>query len=364
MSRREQRLLAAMEEAQRVRRHAETEVVISKWDLDPAKQYVRRYGWLKIIRDYVNRRHHDGVSRPLKFLTLPGPNASDIGLLWKERILQQTSDGKLNVAICDKENAQKVAANLGDLGGPLAFSDRLLHEELADSKGVFNEHFPFDVVNLDMCQCLIPLKSTRGLVTLRWLFRLQRGQAFLLLLTTKPDESAQQKLLQIISENLDNEQLFRDAYEAKYGNDNPVECLRDYTTFTQIVFPKVIARMARHYGYRTQERFAGRYERKNNDGEISYDMVCHSLEFEPLGRTKKALKYSPIFREAVRNEDDELFRNHLSSRTLASAFESYGEFIEQLPTRDPINVIEVLRLNAALEQTLSHEARSLQQWWI
>src|SRR5205807_3052252 len=136
---------------------AEAEMKIAKWDLDPVKQYVRRNGWLNIIREYTARQHREGVNRLLKFLTLPGPNASDVGLLWRERILQQNDKGQLNVAICDKENAARVATNLGSLGGPLAYSNRLLHEELRDSNGVFNEHFPFDVVNLDMCQCLIPV---------------------------------------------------------------------------------------------------------------------------------------------------------------------------------------------------------------
>lgn len=362
MPKREERLLAATEDAQRIREEAEGDVKIATWDLDPLKQFVRRNAWLNIIRQYTDRQHRDGVNRPLKFLTLPGPNASDIGLLWRERVLQQNDQGQLNVAICDRENAAKVAANLGNFGGPLAYSNRLLHVELADPNGVFNQHFPFDVVNLDMCQCLIPVRSVTGLFTLRWIFRLQRGQSFLLLLTTKPDPAAQARLIANITQNLANEPTFRAAYEERFGNNDPTECLRDYTVFTQIVFPKVVARMARDYGYRSRERFACRYQR--NDEGATYDMICHSFEFEQLGRKKASLKYSPRIPDAMPRELDDVFHNNLSVSVLTSAATTYGEFIRYLPTRIPVDVVQTVAGNAALEQRLTREAERLQQWWV
>ncbi|MEN8218565.1 MAG: hypothetical protein ABFS56_19795 [Pseudomonadota bacterium] len=27
------------------------------WDRDPQKQYIRRYGWLELIQDYIKQRH-------------------------------------------------------------------------------------------------------------------------------------------------------------------------------------------------------------------------------------------------------------------------------------------------------------------
>src|SRR6185503_1314149 len=97
---------------------------------------------------------------------------------------------------------------------------------------------------------------------------------------------------------------------------------------------------------------------------VAYDMICHSFEFEQLGRNKNALKYSPRFAEAPPRELEEVLHNHLSVRTLTSAATAYGEFIRQLPTRIPIDVVQTLAQNARLEQRLSQEAKSLQQWWM
>src|ERR1044071_4408986 len=113
-------------------KRAEEGVELYKWNRDAAKQYVRHEGWLKVIRDYRRRRLLDGVNTPLKFLTLPGPNASDIGFFWKGGVLQQNQDGKLNVAICDKDFADEVANNLGCLGGPLVHCSRTIEQEFED----------------------------------------------------------------------------------------------------------------------------------------------------------------------------------------------------------------------------------------
>src|SRR5437868_2901443 len=126
MTKREQRIRESIVEAQQLREQAEAQAIVTRWDLDPIKQYIRRRGWLQIIRGYVRRRHQAGINRPLKYLILPGPNASDIGFFWRERMLQQREDGKLNVAICDRDFAERVEVILAELGGPLASSNRLL----------------------------------------------------------------------------------------------------------------------------------------------------------------------------------------------------------------------------------------------
>ena len=54
----------------------------------PAKQYVRVYGWLSYIEDFINRRTVAGVTTPCKYLTLPGPNMTDIGVLWNAGLIE------------------------------------------------------------------------------------------------------------------------------------------------------------------------------------------------------------------------------------------------------------------------------------
>lgn len=363
MSKREERLSSSQEEAELIRRQAEAEVLLSKWDLDPPKQFIRRYAWLDIIRDYNERVRRAGIRRPLKYLTLPGMNASDIGHWWKEGLLSRDDQGRLNVAICDDENAEQVASNLGTLGGVLDYGSRTLIQELTDPSSRLVRHFPFDVINLDMCDCLIPLNKQRGLDTVRWLLRHQRGQGFLLLLTTKPDPNARDKYLRILRLNLQNESGFRQAYVEEYGTDDERPCLINYTNFSQIVFPKAIASLARSNGYKTRERFAAWYPRNDEGSGTQYDMVCHSLEFEPIGCIKPASKYKPRFREVNRNENDEVIFNELSSTVREKAEKQYGQFVMTLPLRKPEDVKARLSIDASLEADLDKEARSLMFWW-
>ena len=114
-----------------IRQEARAKREAQLWDSDPQKQYIRRYGWLEIIQDYQTRRRNSGIEKPLKYLTLPGPNSSDIGMLWKAGLVEKTDDGTFHVAICDKDFAEYVENYLDDnVGRLLAYGDRHLHQEL------------------------------------------------------------------------------------------------------------------------------------------------------------------------------------------------------------------------------------------
>src|SRR5437588_11026238 len=89
---------------------------------DPLKQYVRRFGWLTVIQDYVERFRAAALDRQWKYLTLPGKHSPDIGLLWRAGLIEKNADGKLCVAICDKDWAEEVARELLAFGGILAYS--------------------------------------------------------------------------------------------------------------------------------------------------------------------------------------------------------------------------------------------------
>lgn len=360
MPKREERKPRLEEEARRIREQAERQITASTWDRDPIKQYVRRFGWLQVIQGYVERRGNDGVNRPLRYLTIPGPNASDIGLLWRAGLLTRTGDGFPYVAICDKTSAEQVVANLGKL---LGYSSQWLHVAIRGPKSELASLFPFDIINMDISHPVISGSSTRSralrnLSAIRWMFRLQRGQSFLLLLTTLPDETAHGMVEGVLLHDLDDEEKFKEAYLKRYGSLSVDPCVEDYTAFTQLVLPKIIARIARDLGYVSREHFAARYSRQA-EGGIVYNLICHSFEFEPLGIRKTIKKYEPRFRQVPQDE----VSDELSTRVRIQAARVYEDFIATLVQRDPQDVQAILNANVDLEAELAKEAKSLIGWW-
>jgi hypothetical protein len=351
-SKREERRRRLEEEevAQRIRERAERQVTASVWDRDPIKQYVRRFGWLQVIQDFVKRRQDDGVDCPLKYLTIPGANASDIGFLWRAGLLVRTADGFPYVAICDKENADTVSRNLGVL---LGVSDRWFHEALCDE---FESLFPFDIVNLDFCGAMITghpkrHRAVRRLAAIEQIFRLQRGQSFLLLLTASTDdESAHQILEELLVDNFD-QSPFTEAYLSKYGVLDATPFQGNYRAFVRLVLPKLVGWIARDSCYKVVERFVATYDRP------THKLICHSFELEQLGRRQPAKKYEP------RVSFWEELTEKLSDRTRRSVDKAYVEFVPTLVHRDPDDVPRILAENPDLEATLKSEAESLVGWW-
>jgi hypothetical protein len=356
-SQRDRRLRAARAKVAGVRKEAETEIAYYE-KRDSRKQFVRRFGWLEVITAYVQGLRDAGVNRPWKYLTLPGRNSIDIGLLWKSEVIDKTSDGRLSVAICDKKYAELVISDLAKFGGLLAYSNKPLDEELDEASSALKEQFPFDVINLDLTNPLIPAKHSTNLKIIEWIFKLQKGQGFLLLLTTRPDNGARNRLLTILRQNLQHEEQFKTAYVGRYTRPDPQLCLNDYTAFTQIIFPKALARWARNRGYKTYERFAAKYRRSNQ-----FDMICHSLEFEPLGIRIAAKRYTPRFQTTSQTSIDEMLNEELSSAVRTAANNAYAEFISTLPGRAATNIVQALASDRALERELGDESESLIGWW-
>lgn len=341
------------------RQEAEAERDSLLWDRDPQKQYIRRYGWLELIQDYVKRRRQAGVEKPIKYLTLPGPNASDIGLLWKAGILATTEPGTISAAICDRKYAALVVTRLNKIGRLLAVGSRYLRQELVDG-GELRDNFPFDVINLDLCNPFILETKRDDFSTLNWIFRLQRGQSFLLLLTTKPESNPPSKLVTLLQHNISEVPEFQQAYMKRFGSDELPLCLADSTFFAQLAFPKAIARLARFFGYGVTEHFAANYVRGSN--HESYEMISHSFELVPLGRNDK-LKYDPYFSRVPRNAAEEKLFNLLSPQHEQLANEAYQRFITTLLKRSSRNVTTILNENSQLKNELQNEADSLIQWW-
>jgi len=361
MSKYNQRKKQARSLALKLRNTAEAERVFEK--PDPLKQYVRRFGWLAIIQEYLERLRQADLDRPWKYLTMPGKYSPDIGLLWRAGLIDKTGDGRLCIAICDERYAEEVAGDLRPLGGLLAYSPRRLNVELALERSQLRNEFPFDVVNLDLCNSLIQPENERNLETIEWIFKLQKGQSFLLLLTARAERKAREPLIEILNQNLQNEDEFRDSYIAEYGAETPNRSLSDFTRFTQIVFPKAIARWARYRGYRTIEHFVAKYRRpKEPRRPVAFDMICHSFELQPLGVRAPAKIHAPRFETIPANNIDERLNHELNRTTRPLAENAYVEFISTLPRRHAINIDTVLQGDQALKTDLSAESQGLIGW--
>lgn len=343
------------EKRPRVHEQAERRRKLFFLEREPIKQYVRYFGWLQIIQSYVHRRRNDGVDRPLTYLTFPGPCATDVGLLWRAGLLVRTDDGFPHVVICDEEHADEALEVLGTVRG---LSKQPF--ELA----VLNElapYFPIDVVNVDIYGAVItghPVRreALRRLAAIRRVFWLQKGQSFLLLLTTSTDDKTARKYLENVLVQDCDEDDFREAYLNRYEVLDLTPFQEDYRTFVGIVLPKVIGKMARDRGYRVVEHFAAKYRSRGG-----HRMICHSFELAPLGVRNPDNKYKPRFKKIRWDKLDEL-DEELSNRARKLAAIAYEEFIPTLLQRDLMDVSEILQADPGLAAEMIEQAESLIGW--
>lgn len=341
-------------ELDRLREESARQVTYSAWDRDPVKQYVRRYGWLHVIQEYVERRRHAGVHRPLKYLTLPGPYASDIGLLYRHGLLTRTADGFPWVAICDESSAEQVVATLGSV---LGYSSRPFEEAVKWPQGDLCGYFPFDVINLDLTGAVVTdhedrARARRRLDGIRSVFSLQCGQSFLLLLTTSTEAvSGRRYLKEVVLSNLD-EGPFREKYQQKYGTLDLDPFDDDYRGLVRVALPKAIARVARDYGFGLVEHFVGTYERP------AHRLISHSFELQQLSRRKAAKQYEPLIDQPPWDELTE----RLSRAGRRKADAAYDDFLPSVLERDPEDIPTILAEETELEADLCCESESLVGW--
>jgi len=346
--------IKATNHPQMVRAEADQRKQIAAWNRDPLKQYIRREGWESVLSVFIQKIRACGITRPWKYFTLPGPDAIDIGHLYRRGLLDVTPEGRLSVAICDRDHADKVALRLEKFGGALASSEKELHDALGDSNNAVVKEFPFDVINLDFCNSLI-LPNRNNLQALYQIFSLQRGQGFLLLLTSRPERTQRDEHLAILADNLQTDPQFEEAYRVRYTTNDPTACLADYTTFTQIVFSKIIARYGREFGYRVYEHFMAKYRKPRG-----FDMISHSFELDPIiWRKHEATKYQPRWGTS-QIYLIELILNGEFLRRRAS--EEYERYICRLPGRQVLNVNEFLADKQALYDELFNESAALETW--
>lgn len=366
VSKKQQREAVFERERRRQEQRALDELAAYGWDFHPTKQYVRREGWVRWIQNYVERRQAEGVNKPWTYLTLPGKNALDIGFLCQKGLLERGGEGfQKTVAICDNRWASWVEKRIGPL---IASSRKSLEKVIWQQQDPLVTNFPYDVINLDFCGTLLQNEGPRERIieTIRCLeeiFELQRGCGFLLLLTTRTGddqfgEEAEAELRKVLLHNVDEEDEFRVKYEARYGSVDLIPCLESFTEFTQIVIPKIIARIARDDFYLVVERFAAKYNRVDRNG-YPYDMICHTFELKPIGRRGKNV-FEPRFPQKRRKD---ALGDYVSTQTADRASTEYRVFIADLVQRPIINVDQCLADHPGLIEELETEAKGLANWW-
>jgi hypothetical protein len=247
----------------------------------------------------------------------------------------------------------------GTLKGEVIFPSFLKGKR---NKSPLRKHFPFDVINLDLCNALITGTRKYGnLDALQWMLRFQRGQRFLLLLTTRANERFDDDLVKLLLHKYEREANFKVAYDA-IREQTKQDPLKDSTLFSRIVFPILIAKYAIRFGYQVIEHFAAYYSRPMGN-ERHYDMLAHTFELIPLKRTGERETFWPCFEKVPENEHQEQTRILLSQEEKDKGIREYYNLVNSLPTKRFINVDQLLNENPALLATMQREEEALSGWW-
>jgi hypothetical protein len=356
MGRKEERLASAPEVS-------ELGLGASKAYGGPKKQYVREYGWKDVIHEFVKIREAEGLTQPIRYLTLAGANATDIGILYRAGLLQ-LHQGKLQVAICDKDNALNIQNSLRTtVGEVLVATTKDLHKALRDENDDLVQMFPFDVINCDFCdtalKCIPDDDSYPNIESINKIFEYQRGKDFLLFLTSRAMAAVHPDILDVIKDNLEIAE-FNNAYVEVYGDESPQKCTKDLTQFSLIIYSKLIAKFAKNFGYKISDKFVAKYDRGKKDGRYYMITMSFFLESQFSSRTPQR-KYEPKFtrRQLLLNG------NRIPDYMLKKAEELYGPYVVQLlNARNVLNISELLEQNTQLSARLEKREQGYDRWWM
>jgi len=353
-----------------VREEAEALVGYQKWEFDPTKQFIRRNAWLQPVRDFLKARAEAGVQDPWKYLTLPGKDALDVGLLYREGLLERHDDGWPTLAICDKKYGSLVVTRIGR--PMLGWARKTIENVLFEPDHAITTNFPYEVINLDYCGALfleMPNWRLHGRVAiLRQIMILQRRCAFLLLLTTRDSSNkikpkARERMAAYLQWNIKYDDQFRCQYEATFESLDPEACLADFERFAQIVVPKVVALYASKCAYELNELFAGSYLRQDQQGQ-PYRMICQTFELNPIGRSSiDRYRPDPRIPRLLTHPSLSDVLSCVSPQEQELADEARSNFVAGLLARNPLDVSTLLENDDVLNRELATDAESLGNWW-
>lgn len=200
------------------------------------KQFIRERQWNHEIRFLAQRYLRSEVNRPVRCLVLPGEDLLDVRCVW--RVLQDEGCelrflGFNNAAMAEErrrhldvsENAVTQLARICKDSHVISDAFQNIARKNTNAFQSLRNYGPFDVVNLDLCDSLIPrgkpgeMEANYSALHQLLCFQLERQRTpWLLFATTQVDrESANQteinKLAQPLRENCNQHGNFADALE-------------------------------------------------------------------------------------------------------------------------------------------------------
>jgi len=260
---------------------------------DILKHYVRRYGWLPACQQQKHAIGKRSKRIPLRYFTFCAAEAIDVFMLEREGILQRDEQtGRLEGVFFCEENEEafgRIAdligspeqGFLGDFAKIVLFEDdedtreQELYSDEPHSESVrkklrykdvhrcLREAFPFDIINLDVCGVMFPLRTGVIAPLLKSLIRILEWQTqsafplnnrpceqFVLFLTShidpdRTDESAIQQLVNRVSENVDTNAEFRSIFINRFGYSEVDRLATDnFPEFFCLALPKVMIHLA------------------------------------------------------------------------------------------------------------------------
>ena len=254
---------------------------------DLLKHYVRRYGWLSASRQQKQAIRNRSKKIPLRYFTFCASEAIDVFMLEHEGILKRSEKtGRLEgVYFCegDSQSFGKIADLIGspEKGFQGKFEEIVLFEDSEETTGKtladenlylpeireklickdahfrLREAFPFDIINLDICGVMFPLR--KGVITplIESILKILEWQTvsrfsisdlpckqFTLFLTShidrdRTDQTAIEQLKNRVCDNISTSTDFRDAFTERYGHAQAdLLAQKNFAEFFCVALPK------------------------------------------------------------------------------------------------------------------------------
>ena len=271
------------------------------FERDPLKHYVRRYGWLRAIKQQKHAIRRRSKRIPLRYFTFCAEEAIDVFMLVHEGIIERSEQtGRLEgVYFCEQDDskfgiiADLIGSPAQGFPGPFEkivlfeddeetegrtleddqpYTSNELHKKLRykDAHCRLRKAFPFDIINLDVCggpmfssgqTVITPLLRSIAQI-LEWQtesrFPINNRECnqFTLFLTSqirpsRTNQNAIEQLKNRVAENINTNVGFRSAFFNEYGHNEADKLVREnFAEFFCLALPKFMIHSALHdYGW-------------------------------------------------------------------------------------------------------------------
>ena len=298
------------------------------YETDTPKHYVRTDGWLKAAKEQKNVVRRRSKNIPLRYFTFCAAKAIDVFMLEREGILNRSAKtGRLEgVYFCEKndEDFGEIAELIGPTeegfrgefekivlfeddedteGKSLLDEDENLHPDhihkklqIKDAHDRLHKAFPFDIINLDVCGVMFPLK--KGVIPpllksilhiLRWqteskFSNTHKCDRFTLFLTSpinrdSTNQTAIQQLEDLVRKNINTIADFQAAFAQRYGHDDVHQLVHEnFARFFCVALPKFIIDLAlRQFGWRVTCGPTYLYNRDDRWVENKQYQIMHTV---------------------------------------------------------------------------------------